>query len=248
MSLNVNKDNIYLITNHSKYMENELVSDFMEKDFTLFLRVKIVKWILTEDESFIFSRNGVHSGLSCYLNHLGNIVIRFSYWFKNKDNKVIHKHVEQILPENMEELFNDYIIICNMRDENIKFYLFDKLIGIIDFKGLEKVDYTTAFFWLGCGSMIVEENFKNIGSFIYKLLFGLNVPLTYDEIIDIVQYREKYVNEDSEFGLPLVKRDIDLYKNFKLFFDFEFKNKYKVWNMVNGNNFFQKYIEDNIIF
>ncbi len=96
--------------------------------------------------------------------------------------------------------------------------------------------------------MIVEENFKNIGSFIYKLLFGLNVPLTYDEIIDIVQYREKYVNEDSEFGLPLVKRDIDLYKNFKLFFDFEFKNKYKVWNMVNGNNFFQKYIEDNIIF
>ncbi len=147
MSLNVNKDNIYLITNHSKYMENELVSDFMEKDFTLFLRVKIVKWILTEDESFIFSRNGVHSGLSCYLNHLGNIVVRFSYWFKNKDNKVIHKHVEQILPENMEELFNDYIIICNMRDENIKFYLFDKLIGIIDFKGLEKVDYTTAFFW-----------------------------------------------------------------------------------------------------
>jgi len=248
MSLNVSKDNIYLITNYTKYTENISIGNFMENDFSLFLRVKIIKWLLTDKESFIFSRNGMHSGLSCYLDGANKIVIRFSYWFKNENNESIHKHIECILPEELEETFNDYTIICNMKNKNIKFYIFDKFIGEIEFNNLEKCDYSDAFFWLGCGSMIVEEEFKNIGSFVYKLLFGLDVALTYEKVIDIDQNKQKYIDISSEYNLPLIKSDLKLSNNFKMFFDFNYKNKYKVWNMVNASNFFQKYIENNIMF
>lgn len=247
MGLKIDKDNIYLITNNSKYDISDKIDNFMENDFTIFIRSKIKKKSLKfGDESFLFARNGMHSGISAYLDELNQIRIRFTYWVNDFTGSTV-KIVEYLLLEN-EEQYNDYIVTCDHNNKIMTFYVSGNKAGEINYNEFTKVNYNGAFIWLGCGSMIIEDIFKCVGDFEYELLFGLDKCLLYDDVIDIVQNRSKYVDEISEYELPLLKPNILLRNNFKFFFDFEHRNTYKVWNIVGDDNFLQLYIENNISF
>ena len=66
MSLKVNRDNIFFILPESRYSVSNRIDRYMDEDFTFHISAKIIKESLGLKESFIFSRNGMHSGISAF--------------------------------------------------------------------------------------------------------------------------------------------------------------------------------------
>jgi uncharacterized protein YkuJ len=223
----------------------------MEKDFTIFVRAKIVRTELKKcNDSFIFARNGQHCGIFVYVDEHNTLAVRFRYWFKDEEKNSIFKDIEIILPEENLDTFNDYVAMGNDEKKIMSFHVNGKKVGEINYEGLEKFNYTSSFIWLGCGTMMmIEPAYKNIGSFEYELLYCLDKQLTIKEINDINNnYKTKYLNYNSEYELPILNDEIPNKERFKIFSDFDVRNTYKIWNMIDNSNYFQLYIENNIYF
>lgn len=248
MSLKVNKENIYYVTPFSKYGTHNPIDTFMEKDFTISTRLKINKEnIPLQLDTYMFARNGKHSGILTHLDVNNRLEVRLCYWFTDENGNDILKKVIHYLPEELEDQFNDYIVTADDTNKTMSFYFNGDKVGDIDYENLTKCDYTGAFIWLGCGNMFNDDQFKGIGDFEYEYLYCLDKELKFNEIIEINKnYKTKYLNFDN--GLPVLNDEIKYKENFKLFCDFDYKNNYKVWNMSKGANFFQFYMDNNMIY
>lgn len=249
MSLRINSNNIYCISPYTKY-NNDNINDFMKNDFTISVRVKIYKenMKLMED-NYIFSRNGMHCGILVNLNSDNGIDIKFAYWFIDKNGNSVFKNIYYSMPLSYENEFNNYAVTCNDSNKLITFYFNDVKIGDINYLELIKYDYTNSFIWLGCGDMSANDvNYRFAGDFEYEYVYALDKELNINEILDINYNYKSKLNYDSEYYLPILNTDIDNFTNFKIFTDFDYKCKYKLWNMADNHNFFQLYIENNIMF
>jgi hypothetical protein len=252
MSLRINKDNIYFIPpkRFNKYNHSDDISGFMEKDFTISVRVKIYKENMNPlKEAYIFSRNGMHSGIVANLNNNNEIEIKFLYWFTDSDNNTFIKNIFFTLSSEFENDFNSYTVTCDEKNKVIDFYLNDIIIESLYYNELNRKNYTEEFIWIGCGSMIISDpNYKFIGDFEYEYIYLLDKKLLISEIIDINKNYKLQLDYDSEYILPILNNNIEHFENFKIFTDFDYRSKYKLWNMANNHNFFQLYIENNIIY
>jgi hypothetical protein len=246
----VNKDNIFCILPVGRYETSKRIDDFMENDFTIFVSAKIIKEsIMKENPSYFFARNGRHCGLSAILNDDGNVMIQLNYWFFDSNEEIISKNTTYTLPDDLENEFNEYTIICDDTNSIINLYINDNHVSFIEYKDMKKLPYTDSLIWLGCGNMITEDEYKNIGSFEYKLLFALNKKL---KITDVVyaknNYENKYLETDTFQGLPILSKDMPYKDKYKIFCDFKNSTQYKIWDMTGIGNYFQFYIENNIYF
>lgn len=249
MSLKVDKNNIYVIV-PPKSDDITSINKFMENDFTIFVRARIFPEELPyEQDCYIVARNGKHSGI-CVRKLLDNrILISFSYWINSlyRSNESEYKHITYILPKEWENEFNEYIMTCNNSAQSIYCYVNNEYKGTITYHYYQKEDYSNAFIWFGCGSMIVEPEFKSIGSFEYELAFFLNKNI---DINDIYYMKNNY-RDHIEFifdELPTIK-DSFMHKDSILFLsDFKHQTQYKLWNYAFNGVFPQLYIENNIYF
>lgn len=245
MSLKINKDNIYVIVplaDESKSMDN-----FMEENFTIFVRVKLFKDDLPiNEESFFFSRNGKHSGISTRKIN-DKLIISFSYWFSSENDKNIYKNVVYELPTEIENEFNDYLMICDHKINEIYCYVNGKNIGTISYNGLIKENYSKSFVWFGCGSMIVEKIHKGIGNFEYSLSFALSDKISVDSVNNIKSDYKEFINT-SFADLPILSDEMYFKDKMFFFLDFNHKTKYKIWNFIFNGVYPQLYIENNIYF
>ena len=251
MSLKVNKDNIYVIVQNGRYELSEKIGDFMEGDFTIFIRAKIIReYLEIEKEVFLFSRNGKHSGLSVFLDKEDKLWVQCVYWLIDGNDQPIYMQIRQFIPKESENSFNNYIITCDDKLKKIYFYINGNKLDEIDYSNKKKEDYSNSFFWLGCGDMLVEdEKYNGVGNFEYDVFIGLNKCLDIRDIYKIGNnYKTKYLKIDTEYGLPILINEIPYKDNIKIFCDFDYKNIYKIWNMVDNGVFFQKYIKGNIFF
>jgi hypothetical protein len=66
MSLKVTKENIFFLLPESRYAVSERIDGYMEKDFTVYVKAKLFPETLTQTESFLLARNGMHSGISAF--------------------------------------------------------------------------------------------------------------------------------------------------------------------------------------
>lgn len=246
----VDKDNIFCMLPVGRYETAKRIDDFMEKNFTIFLDVKIIKEsIKKEHPSYFFSRNGRHSGLSTILSESGDLLIQLNYWFMDENDEILNKNVTYTLPKELENEFNTYTIICDDNNSFINLYLNSEFVCFIEYTGLKKLPYTDSLIWLGCGNMITEDVHKNIGSFEYKLLFGLNKVITMQDVIYVNNYYEsKFLETDTFSGLPVLNKLIKHKENYKIFCNFKNSTQYKIWDMTGIGNYFQFYIENNIYF
>ncbi len=81
MSLRVNKDSIYFILPEDRYSVSNRIDKHMAEDFTLYVKAKInYDNIADNSESYILSRNGMHSGISIYKDNDKNCHAIFSWW------------------------------------------------------------------------------------------------------------------------------------------------------------------------
>jgi hypothetical protein len=255
MSLVVNKDNIFFILPESRYAVSDRIDKFMDEDFTLFVRAKIFPDLLPmEEEQFILSRNGMHSGVSMFKDSFGNSNASFTYWFQRKTETGEIIHVPKQIYYNMQEKeqsesFHDYCMICDHFEERkIDCFVDGELVGTIKFEDDEKFVYEKAFYWFGCGDMIGPEEHRAIGNVELDMSFVLNKKLSIEEVIDIKEnYKEKYSHK--VFGdLRKLNYDFPLRKNFAFFCDFNYYNRYKVWDISFSGNYPQFYLEHNIYF
>lgn len=246
MKLITNKDNIYLIV--PSYNDKSSINTFMEKDFTIFVRARVIPDGLPfNDDAFILARNGKHSGISIRKDNGENLVASFYYWFSDRDNKTVYKNVSYMLSEDMKHGFNEYIMTCDHNKRQIFCYINKSCVGTIDYEGLIKEDYTGAFVWFGCGSMIVEKMYQSIGSFEYDIVFLLNKNIDLDTIYDLNQNYNEYVDLLFE-ELPVLNTKAPHRENILFFSDFKHKTKYKIWNYTFNGAYPQFYIENNIYF
>jgi len=250
MSLRVDKDNIYFVLPESRYSVSNRIDKYMEEDFTLFIKTKIITDNLEiEKEAFLISRNGMHSGISVYKDAFDSICIAFTYWFKDKENKPAIKQVYYRLDETEVLESNEYMMICdNFTDRRIDCYVNRKLVGSILFEDMERQSYENGFYWLGCGSMIGPEEHRCIGEFDIDMVFLLNKKITMDEVIDLLDnYKTKYTHTVHK-ELKKLNKNFYLRENFGFFSDCSEHNRYKIWDIsFNGNNP-QLYFENNIYF
>lgn len=251
MSIRINKDNIFCILPTAKYELAENIGNFMENDFTIFVKVKILKEGLTKEyPSFFFCRNGRHVGLSAILSDKNEIVINSTYWFLDKDGNGIMKEIPTILPSDLENGFNEYALVCDNLSKCIKLYINGVEFSNMEYSSLSKDNFENSLIWLGCGTMMSNDEFyKSVGDFEYNLLFCLDTQLSIKEITKIKEsYKLHYLENDTYKGLPVLKSSIEHKQNYKLFCDFENYNRYKIWDMTGNGNYPQLYIENNIHF
>ena len=249
MSLIINKENIFFILPESRYMVSDRIDGYMDGDFTLHVNAKLFPDTLTERESFILSRNGMHSGVSAFKDQHGVTKIMFTYWFADAKGKPIVKQIWYSLKDNELNAFNKYTMICDDSvDKKISCYVNDDLVGEIFYKNYTKQSYLNAFYWFSCGSMLGPEEHRGLGTFEYSMAFVINKEITLDDVDDLIQnYEEKYT--DVIFNdLRKLKNDYPLKENFGFFCDFKHYNRYKVWDLSFSGNYPQLYIEDNIYF
>jgi hypothetical protein len=250
MSLRVGKEDVYFILPESRYSVSTRIDRYMEEDFTLYIKARcITESLEPEKESFLFSRNGMHSGISFYKDIFGEIFVTFTYWFKDKDGKPETRQIYYGLKDGLADASNEFIMICdNFVDRKIDCYVNKELAGTLDFSGMDKQSYEGGFYWLGCGTMIGPEQHKCIGDFEIDTLFLLNKNIDRVEIDDILDnYKDKYTTVVHN-DLRKLNKDYHLKKHFAFFSDFNERNRYKVWDIsFNGNNP-QLYIENNIYF
>jgi len=250
MSLRVDKDNIYFVLPESRYSVSNRIDKYMEEDFTLFIKTKIITDNLeTEKEAFLIARNGMHSGISVYKDAFDSTCIAFTYWFKDKENTPSIKQVNYRLDETEVLESNEYMMICdNFTDRKIDCYVNRKLVGSILFEAMERQSYENGFYWLGCGSMIGPEEHRCVGEFDIDMVFLLNKKITMNEVIDLLDnYKTKYTHTVHK-ELKKLNKDFYLKENFGFFSEFSQHNRYKIWDIsFNGNNP-QLYFENNIYF
>jgi hypothetical protein len=244
MSLKIDKDTIYVIVPSTSEAHSQM--QFMEKDFTVFIRAKIFGEELPLDtDCFLFSRNGKHSGI-CVRKNDDKLVISFSYWFLDSD-ETVYKNIVYELPTELENEFNDYVIKCNHKNQTIEYYVNKLLVGKISYDNLTKEDYSKSFIWFGCGSMIVDELYRAIGSFEYDTAFALSKNISID---DIYELKNDSINNCKLLfnELPVFNENTSYIKNVIFFLDFNNKSNYKLWNYSFNGIFPQLYIENNIYF
>ena len=249
MSLKVTKNNIFFILPESRYAVSERIDNYMDEDFTFHVTAKLFPETLTENESFMLARNGMHSGVSAFQDELDVTNIMFTYWFKDKNGNPKPKQICYKLKEDEINAFNKYTMICDHHNEKkISCYVNDELIGEIFYKKDTKQTYENTFYWFGCGSMIGPEEHRGFGDFEYKMAFVLNKPISLNDINDLIlNYKEKYT--DIIFNdLRRLKDNYPLKQNFAFLCDFEHYNRYKVWDLSFSGNYPQFYIEHNIYF
>lgn len=251
MSLRLNKNKIFFLNIDKKQNELNTIGDFMENDFTIVFDAKIIKEGLLKDyPSFLFSRNGKHSGISAILTETNDIIITFSYWFYNEQEEDVVKYSHYTLPKELELTNNKYVIICDDKNKKIKIYVNDIEAPTIDYVNLTKQSHKESFVWFGCGTMIGSgDNFKAVGDFEYSTFFALDIVLDRNEIEDIYNnYQEKYITLEKYIDLPTLKNNTPNLNNIKLFYDFTSHNFYKMWDLTGNGNHAQLYIENNIYF
>ena len=248
MSLKVTKENIFFLLPESRYAVSERIDGYMEKDFTLYVKAKLFPETLTEKESFMFSRNGLHTGISAFREHNGNSNIIFTYWFTDDDVVPKPKQIYYTLEENEVNEFNEYTMIGNHENEIITCYVNGNVVGEIHYDGDEKQKYENSFYWFGCGGMIGPEEHRACGDFEYKMSFVLNKEISLDTLNDLIEnYEEKYTDIIFK-DLRKLKNNYPLRENFAFFCDFKHYNRYKVWDISFSGNYPQFYIEHNIYF
>lgn len=256
MSLITNKENIFIMSPNNKYADEFADwSNFMENDFTIYLRSKV---LLDEMEcgtrAFMFSRNGKHCGISTYKDDSENLHVSLTYWFWEKKSKSdsdelipIQKTITYChLPE-LKYKYNDYIIQCSHKERKMWFYVNSNLIDCIDYNELDKYSYEE-YMWLGCGNMVTQtEEHKNIGNYEYELFFCLNKNIDVEEVYNIKNnYKEKYIK--NYLDLEILNNKIPYKDNIFFFLDFNKKTKYKLWNLAFNGHYPNFYIENNTIF
>lgn len=252
MSLKIHQNNLYMLFSNNQSEFEDRIDNFMDNSFTIFVRAKIFKPdILSGSRNgYIFARTGMHSGLSYFITHNNDVIVKFNYWFLNEKNERINHDLSYVLPKDLEFSYNDYALICNHESKKIEFFVNYELKDDFVYNGFEKIDYVNSIMWIGCGNMIVDNDLdKVIGTFEIDMLFGLDCQMEIDEIEEIARnYQEKYVDEKTYNGLPTLRENILKHENFKIFMDFKNHSRYKEWNMANNGNFFRKYIPQNIMF
>jgi hypothetical protein len=249
MSLKVDKNNIYFILPESRYSVSSKIDGYMEEDFTLHLTCKIFPETLTQTESFMLARNGMHSGVSAFKDEQDIVNIMFTYWFRDENDNPSVKQVTYKIPDLLLNGFNKYTMICDhTNDKKISCYVNDELVGEMLYGNHIKQTYENAFYWFGCGSMIGPEEHRAYGEFEYRLTFILNKKLSLQELREFISnYKSKYT--DTVFNdLRRLKDDYPYKGNFAFICDFEHYNRYKVWDLSFSGNYPQFYIEDNIYF
>lgn len=249
MSLNINADNLYLILPSNVSFKESDIRDSMENDFTLFARVKVDKEKLTENESFIISRSGMHSGISVFKNQLDKVFLQYTYWFENEDDE--SKSVKQIRFELKDSDLDDFINVYMINDDTkakISCYLNDNIVGSIVYSGYKKLSYTDSPYWFGCGSMFGDENTRGIGDFEFDIVFSIKKKLVSLDVQDIIKnYDSKYVKKI--FGNhKILNPNWELTKYFAFFCNFQISNRYKLWNYAFNGNYPQIYIEGNVYY
>jgi hypothetical protein len=250
MSLKVGKDEIFFVLPESRYSVSTRIDGYMDEDFSLCIKAKVIKELLTDKEVFIFSRNGKHAGISAFIDSLGNTVIVFTYWFVSADG--LEEKVKQVfhtLKEHEQNEFNELVMICdNFEERKIHCYVNGEKSGEILFESDEKLSYKNSFYWFGCGSMIGPEEHQSIGNFEFDLAFICPVKLNISEVIDLIDNYDLLYSIDVFNGMRKLKREIQKKYNFAFFCDFKNYNRYKVWDLSFSGNYPQFYIEDNIYF
>lgn len=250
MSLRINKDNLFFILPEDRYSVSQKIDKHMAKDFTLYVKLKVnVEFLGLDKEHYIFSRNGMHSGISIYRDLQGNIHAVYNWWVRNeKTGEYEYKNVTHKIEDEFVNEHNEYSMICDDSDEkNIKCYFNNMLVGTIHFTKSEKNPYEGAFYWFGCGSMLCEEQHRQIGDFDFDLAFLLNKKIEINEVKDIVTNYPLYTHE-MYGGLRKLKDDFYLKDNFAFFCNFNQTTRYKIWDMTFSGNYPQIYIENNIYF
>jgi hypothetical protein len=263
MSLITNESNVYIFNPIGKYTDS--ISNwekFMEEDFTIFLRSKIlIDKLKIGDEAFLISRSGKHAGISVQKEAESKLRIQFTYWFSQRNIKYkengeiyydepipINKKISYYLLPEEESEFNDYVMQCDHSNKKILCYINKNLVGEIDYSELDKQSYIAQYMWIGCGNMVTQNiEHRNVGEFEYDLFFCLDRLVDLTTIYDIKDnYKEKYTNNYLDF---LVLNDNTPFKNNIYFFlDFTKKTIYKLWNSSFNGHFANLYIENNTTF
>lgn len=248
MSLKVNKDKIFFILPESRYAVSDRIDKWMEEDFSLHVSAKIFPEALTENQSWIIARNGMHTGINAFKDYYNKVSVGFTYWFTDDKNQPVVKQIFYTLEESEINEFNEYTMICDhYEDRKIDCYFNGKLVGTIYYENNEKQSYENAFFWFGCGSMIGPEEHRGYGEFEYSLCFVLNKKLLIEDVQDIIDNYDSYSHIVFN-NLRKLNYDYPLRKNFAFFCDFDHHNRYKVWDLSFSGNYPQFYIEHNIYF
>jgi len=250
MSLITSKDKIYLFVDNKKYHDQSVrdLFGFMDKSFTLYFRIKVIKELLTNNLSYAFSRNGKHSGLS-FRKDDDDIMAVFNYWIIDENGNEVYYEKNYKLNNDIDSDFNDYAMICNDENKTIKCYVNHTNVGTIEYNGLKKENYNNSFIWIGCGNLITnQEEHKLIGNFIFDMMIGLDISVSYNNISYLATNYEKYIETRFKLDEKFLKKDAPLYENTIFFMDFKHKSVYKLWNLrFNGINP-QLYIENNIYY
>lgn len=262
MSITTNKSSIYLVSPDSKYDVMDPWTSFMEEDFTIYLKARVLVDELDRNvEGFIIARNGKHAGLSTYRDDQNNVYIAFNYWFwkpnqiEESDGSIsygdptpVQRKIVYTLTSENKDLSNEYLAVCNHAIRKMFFYVNNELIGEIDYEGLNKECYAKAYMWIGCGSMLTpNREHANIGAYEYDLLFCLNKSISLEEANDLKDnYRESYI--DDYFGFPILNSKTPHKENLFFFFNFEQQTEYKVWNLCFNGCYMGFYIENNTVF
>ena len=248
MSLITNKDNIYFMAPFMNSDYGDDFSNFMNGDFTIYVRCKLKEDSLEKNSpAYFFSRNGKHSGMCLVKNNDNLVFVNFSYWIIDKNETPKHIIIPFLLPESYVYKMNDYVMICNHEESKIDCYINNLKVGSVDYKDMTKETDDKSFIWFGCGTMFSEDKYKNIGEYEYELTFALDKCLTIDEILEL---EKTYENDLVMIGdeLPILGNDCSFKKNIKFLINFKNKTQYKIWNLAfNGHNP-QLYIENNILF
>lgn len=249
MSLRINKDNIFFILPEDRYSVSKRIDKYMSEDFTLYVKSKVNhKEFDTDKEYFMFSRNGMHSGISIYKDKENYIHAVFSWWIIDEKGENQYKSISKKIDEDLMDSHNEYVMICNDVDNEINCYLNNELVGVIYYKNCKRHIYENTFYWFGCGSMMCPEEHRHIGDFDFDLTFLLNKKIEMNRVNYIIEnYKESYTIEMFD-GLRKLKENFHLKDNFAFFCDFNNATRYKIWDMTFTGNYPQIYIEDNIYF
>jgi hypothetical protein len=263
MSLKTNKDNIYVFSPHSRYIDyttNEWNS-FMEKDFTIVVDLKIDFNNMAPHESkYFISRNGKHAGLACYVDASDNVHLMGTYYFWKHESIEISGKTENVSPISIEKSFtycipieekyksHTFVITCDDTFKKLYYYMDNILLGEIDYTGLEKHSYKNEYMYLGCGTMLSDDPLYNcIGEYEYYFLMCLDKCISINEIQNLkTNYKEKYY--EDYFGFPILKNNTPYKENICIFIDFEYVNNYKIWNSSFNGCIPNLYIKDNTLY
>jgi hypothetical protein len=249
MSIKINSENLYLILPSNVSFKDSDIRDSMENDFTLFARVKVDKDKLTENEAFIISRSGMHSGISVFKNQLGKVFLQYTYWFESEDDG--SKSVKQVHIEVNDSDLDDFIEVYMTNDDNkakISCFLNNNIVGSIVYSGYKKLSYVDSPYWFGCGSMFGDENTRGIGDFEYDIIFAAKKKLLNFDVQDIIKnWDSKYTKKIFQTN-KILNPNWEESKYFVFFCDFKLSNRYKLWNYAFNGNYPQIYIEGNVYY